>query len=119
MNWLKVLGWGVALWAIGFVLGSIFRVAGMDLEGIWFKILMLVIMAVVTYIIATRVEMKDLTQALIIGLVWLVVVGVLDYLILVQGFNKGDTSSYYSWSMCTSYGITLLMPMLVQSLKKK
>ena len=120
MNYTKVAGWGLALWAISFVIGSILMIIpGVGIESIWFKIIMLVAMLFATYLIATKVKMKDMQYAFMTGLLWVFILFVLDYLVLVLGFNNGDTAAVYTWSLWTGYAIVLLMPMKLQIMKNK
>lgn len=116
-NWLKAFGWGLAIWAILFVIGSIFIL--FQLPDIWFSIIMLIAGLVVVWYIASKVfTFKDIGEAFATGLIWVVVVAVLDYLVLVLGFNGGDLS-VYTWNLWVGYGIVLLLPAALALVKKK
>ena len=116
-NWLKALGWGFAIWAILFVISSVFIL--FQLPDIWFSIIMLIVgLVVVWYVVTKLFTFKDVGEAFATGLMWLVIVAVLDYLILVLAFNGGDLS-VYTWSLWVGYGIILLLPTVLTLIKKK
>jgi len=117
MNWGKAIGYGIVLYAIMFLLGSVLMF-GPKLAGNAFGITMLVASLIILWIAAKMYQIPNLSQGIEVGLVWLVVEAVLDYVVLVQMFNKGSLS-VYSWSLLTGYALIIIIPALVGSTAKK
>lgn len=116
VNWVKAFGWGLVIWAIMFVVGSILIL--FQLPGIWFGIIMVIVGLIVIWYFAAKVfKFKDITEALITGFIWLIIAGVLDYLVVVLGFCGGDLS-VYTWNFWVGYAIVLLLPPILAATKK-
>ena len=117
MNWLKAIGYGIALFAIMFVIGSI-AMFGLKLSGNVFSITMLISGIIVLYLLAGQYGVKSLNDGIQLGIVWLIVDVILEYYVLVQIFMKGD-ASFYTWSVLTGYVTVVLVPTLVGAQAKK
>lgn len=117
MNWVKAIGYGVVLFAVMFVIGSI-AMFGLKLAGDAMGITMLVASVIVLWLLAQQYGIKSLNDGIQIGLVWLVVDALLEYVVVIQIFNKGNLSSFYTWSVLTGYVLIVVIPALYGSLKK-
>jgi hypothetical protein len=92
-NLMDAIGWGIILWALGFVLGMVFFVfVPVEIIGLY----VLPIIVPLTY--------------LIVGISWAVVAVVLDYLLLVRLFNA---QNYYDLDIIIYYGLTFLIPVAI------
>lgn len=118
MNWLKAIGFGIALFAINFVIGSILMF-GLKLSGISFSIVMLIAAIIVLWLLANQYKIKNLNDGIQVGLVWLVVNALLEYIVIVLIFNGGDASKLYSWSVFLGYALVVIVPALVGQTAKK
>jgi len=116
MNWLKAIGYGVILFAIMFLVGSI-AMFGLKLSGDVFSWVMLIAGIIVLWILAQQYKIKDLSEGIQVGLAWLVVDVILEYLVVVQMFNKGNLS-FYGWSVLLGYALVVIVPALYGQLKK-
>ncbi|MDD5382149.1 MAG: hypothetical protein PHH60_00620 [Candidatus Margulisbacteria bacterium] len=117
MNWGKALGYGIVLYAIMFLLGSVLMF-GPKLTGNTFGIAMIVASVIILWLAARMYKLSSLNQGAQVGAVWLVVEAVLDYVVLAQMFNKGSLS-IYSWSLLTGYALIVIVPALVGAMAKK
>jgi len=116
VNWAKAFGWGLAIWAIMFVIDSILIL--FQLEALWFAIVMLIVCLVVVWYVASKMfKFKEVAEAFMVGLIWLIIVAVLDYLVLVLVFSGGDFS-FYAWNIWVRYAIVLLLPPILAAIKK-
>jgi hypothetical protein len=117
MNWGKAVGYGVVLYAIMFLIASILMF-GLKLTGDVFGVTMLVISASILWVAAGRYQLSGSSEGMRVGVVWLVVEAALDYLLIVQIFNKGSLS-VYTWSLLTAYVLIVAIPTLVGQMAKK
>lgn len=119
MQFGKAILSGVVLWAILFALGSILMTFGLATTSTIFSIFMLVLVLVIVWIIVTYWYVpKNTSDAFLVGLVWFIINAVIDYFVLYQYFAKDTGADYYGWSVLTGYGIILLFPVILKTLKK-
>lgn len=116
MNWLKAIGYGIALFAIMFVVGSIVMF-GLKLTGTAMSIVMIVAAIIVVLLLAKQYKLGSLNEGLQVGLVWLVVEVLLEYLVIIQIFNQGSVGNFYSWSVLLGYLLIIAVPALVGAKK--
>lgn len=101
------LGWGLALWLIGYVLGiALFFVSPTALIG-W---IISPIGWVVTSWVLLRREGTGLGYYLVLAATWTALAVVLDYLLIVRLFKPAD--GYYKPDVYLYYLSTLLLPPL-------
>ena len=117
MKWLKAIGYGILLFAVMFVVGSIVMF-GLKLAGNALSVVMLISAIIVVYILARMYKITSLNEGLQVGLVWLVVDALLEYIVIILIFNKGDASGFYSWSVLLGYGLIVVVPALVGKYQK-
>lgn len=105
----EVLGWGILLWVIGYILGIIlFAFVPTSVLG-W--IITPIGTAITLYVLFKRIKSKSLRYYLLLGIVWAAIAIVLDYFLLVKVFNPED--GYYKLDVYLYYSLTLLLPILV------
>ncbi len=117
MNWVKAIGYGIVLFAVMFLLGSL-AMFGLKLSGNAMGITMLILSIIVLWLLSQQYGIKSLNNGLLVGLVWLVIDVVLENIVIVQMFNKGVVGAFYSWSVLTGYLLVLLIPGVYGYLKK-
>jgi hypothetical protein len=102
-----VLGWGVALWLFGYVLGFVFY-GSVPLPMIGWYIMPFGIAA--TCLVLWRwVHPADWITALMLGIGWSVIAIVLDYFGIVKLLAPPD--GYYKLDVYLYYLLTLLLPL--------
>lgn len=116
MNWLKAIGYGIALFAIMFVVGSIVMF-GLKLTGNTMSAVMIIAAIIVLWLLAQQYKIASLNQGIQVGLVWLVVDALLEYIVVVQIFNQGNLA-FYTWSVILGYALIVVVPALVGQMKK-
>lgn len=117
MNWLKAIGYGFLYFCVIFVIGSI-AMFGLKLTGDAMGIVMLISAVIVLWILAGQYKIGSLNDGIQIGLVWVIVDALLEYLVIVQIFNKGVASGFYNWSVLLGYALVIIIPAYVGQSKK-
>lgn len=117
MNLLKAIGYGFTLFAITFVIGSI-AMLGFKLSGTAAEIVMFVTIIVVLFVLAQQYKIGGMNKGIQVGFIWLVVYALLDYFLIVQTFNKGDTSYYATWKLYLYYALIVVVPAVMGRVRK-
>jgi hypothetical protein len=110
---IDTLGWGFALWLIGYVLGFIlFFVLPPSLIG-W---IIMPIGALITFwVLFKRVKSVSFRYYLILSVVWTAIAVVFDYLFIVKALSPAD--GYYKLDVYLYYALTFIIPLIVGWLK--
>jgi len=102
------LGWGLALWLFGYILGILaFFFVPPALIG-W--IVMPVGIVVTLLILYKFVRSRRLFHYLIVALAWATIAIVFDYIFIVQMLKPAD--GYYKLDVYLYYALTLFLPLL-------
>lgn len=108
------LGWGLALWFIGYVLGIILIfMLPVSLIG-W--VIMPIGVVITFWVLLKKVKGDNFQNYLILAVVWTAIAVVFDYLFIVKAFNPTD--GYYKLDVYLYYAITFVSPLLVARWKK-
>ena len=109
------LGWGLALWFIGYVLGIIlFLLLPARLIG-W--AIMPIGVIITFWVLLRKVEDDSLRYYLILAIVWTAIAVVFDYLFIVETFKPAD--GYFKLDVYLYYAITFVSPLIAVWLKKR
>lgn len=114
-DWKKYLIPPVAIYAAIFLFISALIGAKADVEAPWVYIVSLVILIVGLYIATNNVKPKNMQEGLRYGIVWLVVLVILD-LILTLPFTGPEF--YSNWTPYVSYALTVAIPTVLAAQKK-
>ena len=107
LNWGKALGFGILLWVLMFVIISIF-VAFNIAEGTFIAIIFAIIGGIISFVLAGKVNPGNMGTAFLYGLIWVIIVFILDWLISTR-FNDAIFSV---WTIWLGYALVLLAPLL-------
>ena len=109
------LGWGLALWSIGYVLGVILIfLLPASLIG-W--IIMPIGVIITFWVLLKKVKDDHFQYYVILAVVWTVIAVVFDYLFIVKAFKPAD--GYYKPDVYLYYAITFISPLIVAWWKNK
>jgi len=101
------VGWGVVLWVIGYALGiMLFAFVPVGLIG-W--IITPFGAALTLWIAFKKVKGNTLWYFGLVGLVWLLIAVVGDYVFIVKAFNPAD--GYYKPDVYVYYALSLAIPL--------
>lgn len=114
-DWKKYLIPPVAIYAVIFLFISALIGAKVDAQAAWVYVISLGIEIVGLYIATNYVKPKDMKEALMFGVAWLIVLFVLD-LILTVPFT--GTEFFSSWHPYFAYALTVVIPIFLASQKK-
>lgn len=104
------VGGGLILWAVGFLLGMIlFTFVDIAIMG-WIIMPMVVLVAIVLAARMAKKRAASIAYFFSVGVVWLVIPLLLDYVILVRGY---DAENYYDLDIMIYYASMLLIPVVV------
>ena len=103
------LGWGFALWVIGYILGFVFfAIIPASLIG-W---AITPIGTIITlWVLLKKVKGEYLGNYVVIGVVWTVIAVALDYLFVVRLLHPSD--GYYKLDVYLYYVLTFILPIVV------
>lgn len=107
INWKKVFGFGIVIWAIMFAVTSALVGYGMSSTSTTFNIVVIVISLVVVYLFARNLAPESYGMALQYGLCFAIVGILLDYAIMIKFVPDLFSSTIY-W---VSYVLVALVPM--------
>jgi len=108
------LGWGLALWLIGYVLGIILiSLVPSSLIG-W--IIMPIGIIITFWVLLKKVKSDSFQHYLILSLVWTAIAVAFDYLFIFKAFEPAD--GYYKLDVYLYYAITFISPLVVAGWKK-
>jgi hypothetical protein len=109
------LGWGLALWIIGYVLGIVlFLLLPARLIG-W--AIMPIGLLITFWVLLKKVEDDSLQYYLILAIVWTAIAVVFDYLFIVETFKPAD--GYYKLDVYLYYAITFVSPLIAVWWKRR
>ena len=85
-----LLGWGVALWLIGYILGIVLiAVVPTSLVG-W--VILPIGVAITCWVLVNQVRSEGLARYTLLGVVWTLIAIVFDYVFIVAAFHPADGS---------------------------
>ncbi|MGA9099670.1 MAG: hypothetical protein WB392_12145 [Methanotrichaceae archaeon] len=109
------LGWGIALWLIGYSLGFIFFfVLPVSMIG-W--AIMSIILVITFWVLLKKVNENAFGYYCILAVIWTVIAVVFDYLFIVKALNPAD--GYYKLDVYLYYALTFLSPFIIGWWKKQ
>ena len=107
-------GWGFVLWLIGYALGMIFfSIVPPSMIG-WF--IMPIGTVITLWVLFKKVKGESLRYYVLLGVVWMLIAIIFDYLFLVKALKPAD--GYYKLDVYLYYVLTLTLPLIVGWRKK-
>jgi len=110
MNYLKVIGFGMLIWAVAFVVVSAFIGFGVDVDTDTVGVATVLAIFLITLLLAKNLGMSSKKRALVVGVIWVVTLIVLDAVITMRFTGS---AIFTEWSVITGYVIVLVIPPLM------
>jgi len=108
------LGWGFALWLIGYVLGIIlFAIVPPSMIG-W--VIMPIGLIIMLWVLFKKVGGDSFQYYVMLAVIWTVIAVVFDYLFIVKAFKPAD--GYYKPDVFLYYALTFVIPLIYGWWKK-
>jgi hypothetical protein len=105
----ELLGWGVALWLVGYILGIVLiGVVGASLVG-W--LIMPIGFAVTCWVLVNKIRSEGIAHYALLGVAWTIIAIVFDYVFIVVAFHPAD--GYYKPDVYAYYALTFVLPVLI------
>jgi hypothetical protein len=114
-QWIKdMLGWGIVLWLIGYILGFVFFfILPPALMG-W--AIMPIGVVITLWVLIKKVKSEDFKYYLLLAVFWTAIAVILDYLFIVKALKPAD--GYYKLDVYLYYSLTFIIPLIVGWWKK-
>ncbi len=107
---MDTLGWGFMLWVLGFALGMmLFPFVPVERLG-WFISPVMFVVTVWVAIKRLRGSGEKPNYFILVGMSWLLIAVLFDYLFLVKAFV---VQNYYDADIFVYYGLSLLIPIVM------
>ncbi|MEW6721871.1 MAG: hypothetical protein AB1324_01265 [Candidatus Micrarchaeota archaeon] len=104
-RWMGFLGWGLALWLLGYALGiAFFFLLPPSIFG-W--AVMLIATPVTVFVALKKIEARSVREYLPVALLWTAMAVILDYIFIVILLGSPD---YYKPDVLVYYALTFLIP---------
>lgn len=108
------LGWGLALWLIGYTLGMIlFTIVPLSMIG-W--VIMPIGIIIALWVLFKKVKGDSFRYYLLLAIIWTIIAIVFDYLFIVKLLKPAD--SYYKLDVYLYYSLTFILPLIAGWRKK-
>ncbi len=102
------LGWGVALWLFGYILGIVFFFFVPPALLGW--TIMPFGIVITLWVLFKKISSDKLQYYLLVALAWTAIAVIFDYFFLVKIFNPAD--GYYKLDVYLYYILTFLLPLI-------
>lgn len=113
--WKAAFGWGIGLWAFGYILGFVlFPFVPQNAIG-W--IIMPIGILAALWILIKKVKLTSFNQYFWLGIIWALIAIVFDNFFLVKLLRPAD--GYYKLDVYLYYALTFVLPILVGFKKTK
>jgi len=108
MNYKKLFGFGVMIWAVAYLIATAFVAYG-AMDALWAKTVLILVVAVVVFLAGKNLKSASVMNALKYSASWVVIGLILD-MILTVPFTGWEIFS--TWDLWVSYALVLLLPLL-------
>lgn len=116
MNIAKAIGYGLVLYALMLLIALLLRF-GLNLSGEILSISVLLSSILVLCILSHQYGIKSQLEGVILGMIWVAIIILLDYLMTVLIFEKWR-GTVELWAILVGYVLTILIPGLAGSREK-
>jgi peptidoglycan/LPS O-acetylase OafA/YrhL len=108
INWKKALGYGLLFYLIVYVVATAFVAYKINTQTDPFAWAAMMAVSLITgYVLSLRLDIKNYTEGLMYGLVWVVLTLVLDVILTLPFTGIGF---FQSWQTLIGFVVTLLIP---------
>ncbi len=115
MDWKKLIGYGVGVYTVIFMLWSLLVAFGQG-EAAWAWYVSLIVLAMLAHFVGAKLGTKDWKEIIKYSAGWVAIMAVLDAVVTTR-FTGWDF--YSSWEVYVAYTILLLVPLTVICCKGK
>lgn len=113
--WKRGVAYAIALWVIAFLVTALLSALGVSGRSLPAGVVLLLAAVSVTWAFAARMQFVSIGQGLGVGVLWVAVNFLLDYLVIVLGFNGGNPTFILLWVVWGRYLLLLIVPPILAS----
>lgn len=113
LDWKKLILYPAAVWVVVYLFICALIGFKINVQADWVMIATTIISVVGLYIASRAADIKDIKKAIVLGLVWVIVMVVLD-IILTAPFAY---RYFDNWKTYFSYGLTFAIPIIMSFVK--
>jgi hypothetical protein len=113
--WKRATFYALALWAIVFAVILLLVLLGLSNRPIPTDVVLMIVAVLVYWSFATRLHLVSMSQGFFVGAGWIFINVLLDYFIIVRGFNGGNMGFFYAWVIWARYALLLFIPIITSS----
>jgi len=107
-------GWGIGLWAIGYILGIVLFMAVPPALLGW--VIMPIGIVITLWVLLKKIKATSFNYYFLLAIIWTLIAIVFDYFFLVKVFKPAD--GYYKLDVYLYYLVTFALPLVVGWRKK-
>jgi len=115
MKSLKIIGFGILIWVVAFMVISVFIGFKVSTDSVAVKIITILSVFVATLLIAKNLKPSTQVKAITIGIIWGAVGFVLDVIITTRFTGM---SVFSQWNILLGYLLIILTPLLAVKQEK-
>ena len=115
MNYKKLIGFGILLWIIAFVIASVF-VGAKAIDSIVAKITVPIVVGIAAFFVGKNLKLKSISETLKYSATWIVIGVLLDMAVTVPFTGWGI---FAEWNVWLGYFFVLTAPLLATKLSSK
>jgi len=115
MNYKKLIGFGILLWIIAFVIASVF-VGAKAIDSIVAKITIPLVVGIAAFFVGKNLKLKSITETLKYSGSWIMIGVLLDMVVTVPFTGWGI---FAEWNVWLGYLFVLTAPILATKLSSK
>lgn len=113
--WKRVVFYGLVLWVIVFAAISLLVLLNLTNRPLPTDFVLFLAAVLLCWTFATRLHLVSMSQGLLVGCTWLAINMLLDYTVIVRGFDSGDLGFYQTWIIWGHYALMLIVPIIASS----
>jgi len=107
MNYKKLFGYGVAVWATAYIVATVLMIYGL-FDNVIAKAILVLIVASAAYLAGRNINSDSIISVLKYSVVWLIMALILDAIITVPFTGWG---LFTQWNVWVGYAVILLVPL--------
>ncbi|MDD4990419.1 MAG: hypothetical protein PHW31_03875 [Candidatus Pacebacteria bacterium] len=109
MNFLKLIGYGILIWVVAFVIVSIFIGFKVSSDNMWVKIITTLAVFIAAILLAKNLKESSQSKMFLYGILWAVIALILDAVITAR-FT--DWEVFGQWNITLGYLLIILASLL-------
>lgn len=116
--WTRSAIYAVALWLVSFLVTAVLSALGLAGSSLVAGIILALVTLFTAWSLGARLSLISISQGIGVALIWAALNVLLDGLVIVLGFNGGNPSFFFLWTVWGRYLLLLVIPLLLASRRR-